>query len=118
MRDIKSFERAMRLHGQPSSLSQRINAAVRDLNHDRPRPMLGGRVAPEVFVKDRISLPNRQVFMTKIDRTERELRNAATTRAETDSARRRAVESVLLGYRLMKTTGDVSHNSEVAERTK
>ena len=118
MRDIKSFERAMRRHGKASSLSQRVNAAVRDLNQDRPRPMLGGRVAREVFEKDRISLPDRRVFMDKIDRTERELLDAARTRAESDSARRRAVESVLLGYGLMKTTGDVSHNFEVAQRTK
>ncbi len=80
--------------------------------------MLGGRVAREVFEKDRIPLPDRRVFMEEVNRTERELHDAATTRAETDSARRRAVEGVLLAYGLMKSTGDVSHNCEAAEGTK
>ena len=44
--------------------------------------------------------------MEEVNRTERELHDAATTRAETDSARRRAVEGVLLAYGLMKETGD------------
>jgi hypothetical protein len=118
MRDIKSFERAMRRHGRPSPLRHRINAAVRDLNEDRPRPMLGGQVAREVFEKDRIPLPDRRVFMEKVNRTERELHDAAVTRAQTDSARRRAVEGVLLAYGLMKEIGDVSHNYEAAEGTK
>ncbi len=118
MRDIKSFERAMRRHGRPSPLKHRIDAAVRDLNQDRPRPMLGGRVAREVFEKDRMPLPDRRVFMEEVNRTERELHDAAVTRAQTDSARRRAVEGVLLAYGLMKNTGDVSHNYEAAEVTK
>ena len=58
--------------------------------------MLGGRVAREVFEEDRIRLPDRRVFMEEVNRTERELHDAATTRAETDSAWRRAVEGVLL----------------------
>ncbi len=118
MRDIKSFERAMRRHGRPSPLRHRIAAAIHDLNQDRPRPMHGGRVAREVFEKDRIPLPDRRVFMEEVNRTERELHDVATTRAETNSARRRAVEGVLLAYDLMKETGDVSHNCEAAEGTK
>jgi hypothetical protein len=118
IRDIKSFERAMRRHGGRLLLRHRIDAAVRDLNEDRPRPMLGGRVAREVFEQNRIPLPDRRVFIEEVDRTERELRSAATTRAETDSARRRAVEGVLLAYGFMKEIGDVSHNYEAAERTK
>ena len=51
--------------------------------------MLGGRVAREVFEEDRIRLPDRRVFMEEVNRTARELHDAATTRAETDSARRR-----------------------------
>ena len=43
---------------------------------------------------------------------------AATTRAQSDAARRRAVEHVLLAYGLMKKTGDVSHNLEMAAATK
>ena len=118
MRDIKSFERAMRRHGRASTLRQRINAAVHDLNQDRPRPVLSGRTARHVFERDRIALPDREVFMEEVNRTERQLRNAATTRAERDTARRRAVERVLLAYGLMKNTGDVSHNFEAAEATK
>ena len=56
--------------------------------------------------------------MEEVNRTERELQDAAVTRAQTDSARRRAVEAVLLAYGLMKETGDVSHNFEAAEGTK
>ncbi len=118
MRDIKSFERAMRRHGTPSPLKHRVDAAIHDLNEDRPRPMLGGRIARNVFEQDRIPLPDRQLFMEEVNRTERKLYNAATTRAERYAARRRAVEQVLLGYGLMKQTGDVSHNFEATEGTK
>ena len=118
MRDIKSFERAMRRHGRSSTLRHRIDAAVRDLNQDRPRPVLSGRTARQVFEQDRITLPDRDVFMKEVNRTERQLHDAATTRAQRDSARRRAVEQVLLAYGLMKNTGDVSHNFEAAEGTK
>ena len=118
MRDIKSFERAMRRHGRASILRRRIEAAVHDLNEDRPRPMLGGRTARDVFEQDHIPLPDRQVFMEEVNRTERELQHTATTRAETDSAGRRAVEGVLLAYGLMKETRDVSHNYKAAEGTK
>jgi transposase InsO family protein len=117
IRDIKSFERAMRRHGRPSTLRQRIDAAVDDLNHERPRPVLAGRTARNVFEKDRIPLPDRQEFRKEVDRTERQLRDAATTRAERDAARRRAVEHVLLAYGLMKTMGDVSHKCEAAAAT-
>ncbi len=99
MRDIKSFERAMRRHGTPSPLRRRVDAAVHDLNEDRPRPMLGGRIARNVFEQDRIPLPDRQVFMEEVNRTEREFHNAATTRAETDSARRRAGRRRIIGLR-------------------
>jgi hypothetical protein len=118
MRDIKSFERAMRRHGKPSTLRRRIDTAIRDLNHNRPRPVLAGRTAREVFEQDRIRLPDRGTFIADVDRMERKLRTAATTRAERDAARRRAVEQVLLAYGLMKETGDVSHNFKAAEGTK
>jgi transposase InsO family protein len=118
IRDIKSFERAMRRHGRPSTLRQRIDAAVHDLNEERPRPVLGGRTARDVFVQDQIPLPDRHEFRKEVDRTERRLHDAATTRAERDAARRRAVEHVLLTYGLMKEIGDVSHNFEAAAGTK
>jgi transposase InsO family protein len=118
IRDIKSYERAMRRHGGPSALQERITAAVHDLNEDRPRPVLGGRTAREAYERDRTPLPDRRTFMASIDRTELELLDAASSRAEKDSARRRAVEHVLLDYGLMKTMVDVSHNLEAAEATK
>jgi len=117
IRDIKSFERAMRRHGRPSTLRQRIDAAVHDLNHERPRPVLAGRTARNVFEEDRIPLPDRQEFRKEVDRTERQLHDAATTRSERDAAWRRAVEHVLLAYGLMKTMGDVSHKCEAAAVT-
>jgi transposase InsO family protein len=118
MRDIKSFARASRRHGTPSTLKKRIDAAVQDLNEDRPRPVLGGCTAREVFARDRIPLPDRQEFIQEVNRTERNLHAAATTRAERDAARRRAVEQVLLAYGLMKEMGDVSHNCRAAVGTK
>ena len=80
--------------------------------------MLGGRTARQAFERDPIPLPDRDVFIKEVNRTERQLHAAATTRAQRDSARRRAVERVLLAYGLMKNTGDVSHNFEAAEGTK
>jgi transposase InsO family protein len=118
IRDIKSYERAMRRLGAPSTLRIRIAAAIHDLNQDRPRPVLCGRTAREVYEADRVPLPDRQAFIEEIDRTALELHDAATSRAERNSARRRAVEHVLLAYGLMKLMGDVSHNIEAAEVTK
>lgn len=117
IRDIKSFERAMRRHGRSSTLRQRIDTAVHDLNRDRPRPVLGGRTAAEALRQDRIRLPDRRAFIREVDRTAQELHDAATTRAERDAARRRAVEQVLLAYGLMKEIGDVSQNFEAAGGT-
>ncbi len=118
MRDIKSFERAMRRHGPPSRLAQRIDAAVTDLNEDRPRPVLGGRTAREAFERDRVPLPPRGDFIKEVNQTEKKLREEAVTRGERDGARRRAVEHVLMNYGLMKETGDVSQNFGAADRTK
>ena len=79
--------------------------------------MLGGRTAREVFEQGRIPLPSRGTFAQAVDRLERELHDRAACRAERDSARRRAVEGVLLAYGLMRITGDVSHNFTAAGRT-
>ncbi len=118
MRDIKSFVRAKGRHGPPSTLPERIDAAIHDLNEERPHPMLGGRTAREAFERDRVPLPNRQEFRKEVNREELKLRAEAVTRAERESARRRAVEHVLLAYGLMKETGDVSRNHTAAGRTK
>jgi hypothetical protein len=76
-----------------------------------------GRTAHEVFEQDRIGLPDRGEFAEQVNRSEKRLHDAATTRAERESARRRAIEQVLLAYGLMKEIGDVSHNFKAAEGT-
>ena len=111
MRDIKSYERAMRRHGVGGSLRQRLDATMYDLNEERPRPMLGGRTARETYEEDRKALPDRSVFVTEVRDAEQSLRAAATSRRERDSSHRRAVERVLMRYGLMRIEGDVSPNS-------
>jgi hypothetical protein len=117
MRDIKSYERAMRRHGAGDSLRERLDATLQDLNEERPRPMLGGRTAREAYEEDRAWLPDRGAFFREVRDTERSLRTAATSRRERDRAHRRAVEKVLMRYGLMKIEGDVSHDSSVESRT-
>jgi transposase InsO family protein len=117
MRDIKSYERALRRHGVRGTLRERLKVAIHDLNEERPRPVLGGRTAREAYEQDRLELPDRRIFRDRVDRQEQELRAAARSRSELKSARRRAVEQVLLGYGLMKESGDVSHNYAAKMRT-
>ncbi len=108
IRDIKSYERAVKCDLPSSRLNNRINAAIEDLNDHRPRPMLGGRTAYEVYREQRQKLPNRQRFRQQVDRKEIQLTKEATSRAQRDSARRRAVEQVLIRYGLLKYGADLS----------
>jgi len=117
IRDIKSYERAMRRHGHHGPLADRIDEAIHDLNEERPRPVLGGRTAREVYEQDRVALPSRWKLNREVDREEQKLLAEASSRAEQDSARRRAVEQVLLAYGLMKELGDVSTNYRAESRT-
>jgi len=117
IRDLKSYERAMRRHGHCGPLSERLAAALHDLNEERPRPVLGGRTAREVYEQDRTQLPSRWLLNREVDQEEERLLAAATSRAEQDSARRRAVEAVLLAHGLMKETGDVSTHYRAGSRT-
>ena len=94
----------------PASLEVHIDAAITDLNEERPRPMLDGRTSREVFENDAIKLPDRLRFRKEVDQTEKELLARARSRFEERSARRRAIEQVLLRYSLMKELGDVSRN--------
>ena len=112
MRDIKSFERALRKHRVGCSLSQRLQMAMHDLNDERPRPVLGGRTACEVFEQDRIAMPNRKCFKREVETRQRELEAQAGSRREMQAARRRAVIEVLSRYKLIKWRGDVSSNSK------
>ena len=101
IRDIKSYERAMRRDLPSGSLQSRVDAAIEDLNDHRPRPMLGGHTAHEVYRKLRRNLSDRERFRQDVDRTEQQLLKEATTRAEQDCARRKAIEQVLIRYGLM-----------------
>ena len=117
MRDIKSYERAMRRHGVGRSLPDRLSATMNDLNEERPRPVLGGRTANETYERGRTTLPDRSTFVAEVKDTERSLHAAATSRRERNSAHRRAVEKVLMRHGLVRIEGDVSHNSCGESRT-
>jgi hypothetical protein len=117
MRDVKSYVRALRRHRVPGSLQDHVDEAITDLNEDRPRPVLDGRTAREVFTDDRIQLSDRQQLREEVEKTERQLLAGARSRAEAQSARRRAIEEVLLSYSLMKEMGDVSRNYQAETRT-
>lgn len=107
-RDLKSYVRALERHRMGSSLLERIDLAIKDLNDDRPRPVLKGRTAHEVFVEDKIALPDRIKFRNDVETRQKELESQAGSRVEIASARRRAVMEVLSRYGLLNWTGDVS----------
>jgi len=109
IRDIKSYERAMRRYGVKGTLDERLEETISDLNDHRPRPVLGGRTAREVFEGDR-HRQNRPKFIKEVRRRERILRKEAVTRRDRESAQRRAVEETLTVYRLIEKRGDVSTN--------
>ncbi len=62
MRDIKSYERAMRRHGVRGSLRERLDVTLKDLNDDRPRPVLRGRTAREAYRDGRVHSLDRRAF--------------------------------------------------------
>jgi len=111
MRDIKSYERALRRNGSVSSLSERIEITMQDLNEDRPRPVLGGRTAREVFTQKRTLLPDRKRFKMQVDTLQIQLEAKAGSRKEVEIARRRAVIAVLSRYNLIHWKTNVSTNS-------
>jgi len=108
IRDIKSYERAMRRFDSNSTLQCRIEAAIHDLNEERPRPVLGGRTSREVFEDRHRPFPDRHKFYNKVIKAERMILSESCTRKQKDDARRRAVEFVLLRQGLMKEITDVS----------
>jgi hypothetical protein len=109
-RDIRQYVNAMRKDGPYHPLSARIDAAIHDLSNVRPRPMLKGRTAREVYEADKRKLPNRWQLIKEVNALEQRIKQDATDRAELDCARRRAIESVLLSHRLMKYGLDVETN--------
>jgi transposase InsO family protein len=108
IRDVKSYERAMRKHERHTTLVQRIGAAIHDLNEEMPRPVLKGRTAREVFSGRGTRLPDRQMFRKEVQRMEERMESESCSRKQKDGTRRRAVELVLLRQGLMKEITDVS----------
>jgi transposase InsO family protein len=117
MRDIKSYERALRQHKVGSSLEERIALSMKDLNEDRPRPVLGGRTAREVFEARHLSLPNRQRFKLEVETLAIEFAAQAGSRKEVEKARRKAVIQVLSRYGLLKWKGNMSTNFQSKSAT-
>ena len=115
MRDIKSYERAVRRHTRGTTLFGRLAKAIGDLNDDRPRPVLGGRTAREVFMKPSRMLPDRKTFRKEVGDLEKTLLGEACSRRAQAAARRKAVEAVLLRYGLFKEMVDMSpkKNAEI-----
>jgi transposase InsO family protein len=108
MRDIKSYERALRKNRVGDSLENRIELTMTDLNDDRPRPVLGGMTAAEVFRQNRIRLPDRRRFKMEVETRQLELVAQAGARHEIQAARRRAIIEVLSSYELLNWGGNVS----------
>ncbi len=109
-RDIRQYINAMRKDGPHQPLSARIDAAIYDLSNVRPRPMLKGRTAREVYDADNTKLPDCWQIRKEVDALEQRIKQDATNRAEIDCARRRATESILLSHGLMKYGPDVETN--------
>jgi hypothetical protein len=106
IRDIKSYERAMRRHGVRGTLADRLAGTIHDLNDVRPRPVLKGSTAKEVFQRDGVPLPDRTYFARSVDLREAKLTEEATTRSDVEAARRRAVEQLLLEHGLLEYRGN------------
>ena len=108
VRDIKGYERAMRPCNPDLTLKERLEETIRDLNEERPRPMLGGRTAREVYEQDRIPLIERERFYAEVLHLEQTLLKDAASRMQQRQARQQAVELVLLQYGYMKEITGVS----------
>jgi hypothetical protein len=74
-------------------------------------------LAREVFEQDRVALPGRDALRKEVEHTEAWMLAEARSRWEVDSARRKAVEHVLLAHGFMKETGDVSTDYQAGSRT-
>ena len=117
IRDIKAYEQAIRRFDSNSTLQGRIQAAIHDLNEERPRPVLGGRTAREVFEDRPRPLPDRHNFYNEVMEAERMMLSESCTRKQEDNARRRAVDLVLLRQGLIKEITDVSTYLKAKTRT-
>ena len=118
MRDIKSYERAMRNHGDRGSIGTRISVTMHDLNEDRPRPVLGSRTAREAYAEGLAPLPDRELFRNDVESRKEKLLSLAKSRDELRKARRMAIEQTLWCYGLMEIEGNVSHDLLLEVETK
>ena len=80
---------------------------MKDLNDDRPRPVLRGRTATEAYHEGLVQLPDRRLFREEVESRERKLLSLARSRNEVRKARRLAIEQTLMCYGLMEIEGDV-----------
>jgi len=117
IRDIKSYERAMKRFKPNSTLQGRIEAAIHDLNEERPRSVLGGKTAMEIFEGKLRAPPDRQRFYNEVVAVEQIMLSESCTRKQKEDARRKAVELVLLRQGLMKEITDVSTYLKAKIRT-
>jgi uncharacterized small protein (DUF1192 family) len=115
-RDVRAYARAMHKQYPWMPLAQRIQAAIKDLNDDRPRPVLSGCTAAEVYLRDRIALPDRAQIKKEVEQTKATLMAQAASRDEQESAGRRAVEAVLSRYGYLEFRGTMSTNFQAAGR--
>lgn len=93
------------------SLQERIAITMRDLNDERPRPMLNGNTSAEVFLQKKTRLPNRRRFNMEVTTKQLELEALAGSRTEKNAARRNAVIHVFSHYNLINWRGNGSTNS-------
>ena len=107
IRDIKSYEKAVRRQ-DGHKLEKRIEAAVHDLNEERPRPVLGGKTAREVFKSKCVTLPDRRKFYEEAKILQTAFASSSCSRRQEEDAGRKATERVLLRYGLMKEITDMS----------
>ena len=110
IRDIKSYERAMRKSGIRGALQHRLDQTLDDLNSQRPRPVLRGRTADEAFQDKPMTLPNRKDFQIEVKILTDINTRQARSRYEKENARRKAIEAILSWYRCLITSADASTN--------
>lgn len=105
-RDLRSFDRALRRHAPYRPLEERLRIALEDLNHERPRPCLNGRTAAEVL-HEKKPLVDRKRFQEEVQSTYKKFKEEARLPSQQTSARRRAVEAVLLRIGYLEITGEM-----------
>jgi len=90
--------------------AKKAKRGVKDLNEDRPRPVLGGKTAQEAYENGLQTLPDRQQLRREVEKREEKILADASSRVEVRSARRWAIEGTLISYGLVKIEGEVSHD--------